>query len=415
MKRTLFVACVLLGMAVTAHAHLSTSLLAFSADTYLFGSEYLEATSTDPVVQDSQPLTPQQVQEVQAHINRLRNAGYILEANRLQAALNAGKIRMGDPLQMGRHPAMATDDGYLIINEGWYNQQKRTRGGNVVISSMLLHEGLHLRQWDDLRAVLSRNPGVMYDPDAMETDAYEMQIRYLEQVYNQSQSPTVKAYVKKVLDFLKARKAFYESQMGTRIRKPRPSMKFIDYMIEVIDTSPVVMSNTNSNFEPNMPGGTTNPTPPPTPAPTGMTQYASYYPQNPGTVPEGGSQSDFLDREASNRTINWAGIDEALPLAFGDRLYTAAGTFPIYDSKTWTTTQYQAALGSTLDAIDLEEIDVIRNLDFRVRTNPAVVGKTLAQVATGIPLFLVESTDPTLVSYGYDKTGAFIRLTPPTP
>jgi hypothetical protein len=136
-----------------------------------------------------------------------------------------------------------------------------------------------------------------------------------------------------------------------------------------------------------------------------MPRYAAYYRYGAGDLPEGGPGCEALDCPE-----NWAWMEETLPLSLGDRLYETVGTFIEYDSKEWTLDQYRAVLGFTMDTIDFEEIAMIQNLGFRVRTNPEVVGKTLVQVDDEVPLFFVESTDPALAPYGYDKNGTFIRL-----
>ena len=369
--------------AITAGSPTSSSNVAFFV--HLLNLD----VDTTQLVRDSVALTPEQKREIQSYINSIRAAGRTQEADRLQQALDAGKIRMGDPSQMNGIAMVTSMSGYVIINEAIYEREQSTHGGSHVLRSQLLHEGVHLRQFDLLEMMEAQRPGGEYNPNRMEVDAYSIQIAYLRERYNESQDPAVRALLAKVIKRLEDLRADAESKSDNltklkpgAFKDPRPMLKN--------DKSESI-----SKFE-------------------GLSGLTRYYTPRIST----NDSLPYFDEVAYHRELvqngPWAGMDDLLPLSVTDLIVQAAGVVPDYNLKTWSNAQYASALGGLYDTTLAGSIATAKTFDFTVRTNPSVIGKTLDQIALGVPLFLVESVVPNRPTYGYDKEGNFIKL-PPAP
>ena len=289
---------------------------------------------------------------------------------------------------------VTTMTGYVIINESIFNRDMNTPGGSAIVMSQLLHEGLHLRQFDFLAEKERERPGGSYDLNSMEYDAYALQIFFLEERLKAETDPKKQELLREVIRRLKAFRDYYKVRRGLYRSKIKPSA--------FIDTAPwnndneVIFLNDPSNSSADRPDfahlrvdG----------EPGGEQLLDSSYVLN--------SQIGVEDQ------LMFAGTSADVPLALARQILETLGTVPDYNLDLWTDQDYRGILGANLEEGWLATLAVVRSEPFNITANPLVVGQSLQNIQAGVAIFLVSS--PTHdYQYGWDKNGEYVS-TPRTP
>lgn len=307
----------------------------------------------------------------------MRALGYTVEADALEAALyaNPPRIVKGDPSQMNGLAMVATSDGYLIINESFWNRLRRYSTYTVMFRSFLIHEGLHLWQWKNMWENYDFAPsGFVYDRDAMEADAYDRQIQYIEFLLQTMQNEKKRKELEELLAFLKKNRDKYHDLIGTRRGKPK-------------------LPRGSSGF------GAPIFYPP---------RYNRYYSNDvTGNYPELGTQ-EIIDRTRQDVLEGeWAGFEGVLLSAYSKRIQEGKETLVNFDSHAWDESDYRDALGSQFEADDVGDIAALSDLTLRIFANPAYIGVPISQIPLGVPLFIFEDTSHQYRRYGFDRNGQF--------